>query len=86
MNGHGEVRRRVQSQAQASRIGKQFMIISRCRPGDELISGKIGMVTCPMATGCSEADGTVRFALDGSEYEIDLNTEHAQQLQDALAS
>ena len=33
----------------------------------------------------SEADGTVRFGLDGAEYEIDLNTEHAQQLRDALA-
>jgi hypothetical protein len=34
----------------------------------------------------SEADGTVRFGLDGSEYEIDLSAEHAQQLRDALAS
>jgi hypothetical protein len=33
----------------------------------------------------SEADGTVRFGLDGTEYEIDLNTQHAQQLRDALA-
>jgi hypothetical protein len=33
----------------------------------------------------SEADGTVRFGLDGTEYEIDLNTEHAQQLRDALS-
>jgi hypothetical protein len=33
----------------------------------------------------SEAAGTVRFGLDGAEYEIDLNTEHAQQLRDALA-
>lgn len=33
----------------------------------------------------SKADGTVRFALDGTEYEIDLNTEHAQALRDALA-
>jgi nucleoid-associated protein Lsr2 len=33
----------------------------------------------------SEAEGTVRFALDGTEYEIDLSTEHAQQLRDALA-
>ncbi len=33
----------------------------------------------------SEADGTVRFGLDGAEYEIDLNTEHAQRLRDALA-
>ena len=33
----------------------------------------------------TEADGTVRFGLDGSEYEIDLNAEHAQQLREALA-
>src|SRR5690349_7004445 len=33
----------------------------------------------------SEAEGTVRFGLDGSEYEIDLNAEHAQALRDALA-
>jgi hypothetical protein len=33
----------------------------------------------------SEAEGTVRFGLDGTEYEIDLNAEHAQALQDALA-
>ena len=28
----------------------------------------------------SEAEGTVRFGLDGAEYEIDLNAEHAQAL------
>ena len=33
----------------------------------------------------SEAEGTVRFALDGAEYEIDLNAEHTQALRDALA-
>jgi Lsr2 len=33
----------------------------------------------------TEADGTVRFGLDGTEYEIDLNAEHAQQLHEALA-
>ena len=33
----------------------------------------------------SEAEGTVRFGLDGSEYEIDLNAEHAQALREALA-
>ena len=33
----------------------------------------------------SEAEGTVRFGLDGAEYEIDLNAEHAQTLRDALA-
>ena len=33
----------------------------------------------------SQADGTVHFGLDGTEYEIDRNAEHAQQLRDALA-
>jgi Lsr2 len=33
----------------------------------------------------SEAEGTVRFELDGAEYEIDLNAEHAQALRKALA-
>jgi hypothetical protein len=33
----------------------------------------------------SEADGTIRFGLDGTDYEIDLNTEHAQALREALA-
>jgi hypothetical protein len=33
----------------------------------------------------SEAAGTVRVGLDGAEYEIDLNAEHAQALRDALA-
>ena len=33
----------------------------------------------------SEADGAVRFGLDGTDYEIDLNSQHAQQLRDALA-
>ena len=33
----------------------------------------------------NEAEETVRFGLDGTEYEIDLNAEHAQALRDALA-
>jgi Lsr2 len=33
----------------------------------------------------SNAEGTVWFGLDGTEYEIDLNAEHAQALRDALA-
>jgi nucleoid-associated protein Lsr2 len=31
------------------------------------------------------AEGTISFALDGAEYEIDLNAEHAKELRDALA-
>ena len=33
----------------------------------------------------SAAEGTVLFGLDGTEFEIDLNTRHAQDLRDALA-
>ena len=33
----------------------------------------------------SDADGTVRFGLDGTEYEIDLSAGHAQELRGALA-
>src|SRR6266852_4075094 len=34
----------------------------------------------------SDAEGTVRFGLDGTEYEIDLNAGHARQLRDTLAA
>ncbi len=33
----------------------------------------------------SAAESTVRFGLDGTDYEIDLNAEHAQALRDVLA-
>jgi len=33
----------------------------------------------------SEAEGTVRFGLDGTHYEIDLNAVHAKELRTALA-
>jgi hypothetical protein len=32
-----------------------------------------------------KAEGTVRFGLDGTEYEIDLNAKHAEALRKALA-
>jgi hypothetical protein len=31
-----------------------------------------------------EAEGTVRFALDGTEYEIDLSAKHSEELRNAL--
>ena len=31
-----------------------------------------------------EAEGTVRFGLDGTEYEIDLSTKHSKELYTAL--
>jgi hypothetical protein len=32
-----------------------------------------------------DADGTVRFGLDGTDYEIDLSAQHAEALRQALA-
>lgn len=34
----------------------------------------------------SEAEGTVRFGLDGASYEIDLSAEHAAELREILAA
>jgi hypothetical protein len=34
----------------------------------------------------SEAEGTVRFALDGAEYEIDLSSKHNEELHAALGT
>jgi hypothetical protein len=34
----------------------------------------------------SDAEGTVRFGLDGTDYEIDLNAGHAEALRKALAT
>jgi hypothetical protein len=31
------------------------------------------------------AEGTVRFSLDGTDYEIDLSTEHSEELHKVLA-
>jgi hypothetical protein len=33
----------------------------------------------------SQAEGTVRFGLDGANYEIDLNAVHSQELRSSLA-
>ena len=33
----------------------------------------------------SDAEGTVKFGFDGSDYEIDLNKQHADQLTQAIA-
>jgi hypothetical protein len=32
----------------------------------------------------TEAEGSVQFGLDGTDYEIDLNSEHAEELRTAL--
>jgi hypothetical protein len=50
----------------------------------EFVAQKIQVLLIDDLDG-SEADGTIRFALDDTEYEIDLNAEHAGALREALA-
>jgi Lsr2 len=46
---------------------------------EALVAQKIQVLLVDDLDG-SAADGTVRFGLDGTEYEIDLTAEHAQAL------
>jgi hypothetical protein len=59
------------------------MVSVRARNG-ESVAQKVQTLFVDDLDG-SAADGAVRFGLDGTEYEIDLNTEHAQALRGALA-
>jgi Lsr2 len=51
---------------------------------EQLVAQKVQTLFVDDIDG-SDADGTIRFGLDGTDYEIDLNTENAQALRDALA-
>ena len=51
---------------------------------EQLVAQKVQTLYVDDIDG-SDAEGTVRFGLDGTEYEIDLNAEHAQALRDAVA-
>ena len=51
---------------------------------EQLVAQKVQTLFVDDING-SDADGTIRFGLDGTDYEIDLNTENAQALRDALA-
>jgi Lsr2 len=59
------------------------MVSSRLRIG-ELVAQKVQTLFVDDIDG-SDAEGTVRFGLDGTDYEIDLNAKNAQALRDALA-
>ena len=43
------------------------------------------LLVCDMHDGESEAAETVSFSVDGSSYEIDLCTKHADELRDSFA-
>src|SRR2546427_9810489 len=50
----------------------------------ELVAQKLQTLVVDDIDG-SDAEGTVRFGLDGTDYEIDLNAKNAQALRDSLA-
>jgi hypothetical protein len=69
------------------RLGPAGTPVPLCPPGrtnGAAVAQKIQTLYVDDLDG-SEADGTVRFGLDGADYEIDLNAAHAQALRDALA-
>ena len=43
------------------------------------------LLTCDLEDGDKPGSQTMRFAVDGSSYEIDLCDKHAKQMRDALA-
>jgi hypothetical protein len=59
------------------------MVCIRARNG-ESVAQKIQTLFVDDLDG-SAAEGAVRFSLDGTDYEIDLNAKNAQALRDALA-
>jgi hypothetical protein len=63
-----------------------FTLVRRgiCERNHAAVAQKIQTLVIDDLDG-SAAEGTVRFGLDGTEYEIDLNEEHARELREALA-
>ncbi len=53
--------------------------------GDPIVAQKVQvLVTCDLHEGESEAVDTVKFGLDGYDYEIDLCAEHSEQVHQEL--
>jgi nucleoid-associated protein Lsr2 len=60
-----------------------MMAVDTRKGGRILVAQKITTLFIDDIDG-GEADGTVRFALDGTDYEIDLNAKHSEELRSAL--
>ena len=59
------------------------MMIAETRKAEIQVAQKIQTLFIDDIDG-GAAEGTVRFALDGTEYEIDLNAKHTEELRSAL--
>jgi hypothetical protein len=60
------------------------MAITRTKYGESAMAQKIQTLIIDDIDG-GEAEGTVRFGLDGTDYEIDLSAAHTEELRKALA-
>jgi hypothetical protein len=61
------------------------MMIVETRKAEIQVAQKIQTLFIDDIDG-GAAEGTVRFALDGTEYEIDLNAKHTEELRSALGT
>jgi hypothetical protein len=59
------------------------MMAVETRKGGNQVAQKIQTLFIDDIDG-GAAEGTVRFALDGTDYEIDLNAKHSEELRSAL--
>ena len=59
------------------------MMAIESRKGGNEVAQKVQTLFIDDIDG-GEAEGTVRFALDGTEYEIDLNAKHTEELRSVL--
>src|SRR3984893_11724371 len=59
------------------------MMAVETRKGGFQVAQKITTLSIDAIDG-GPAEGTVRFSLDGTEYEIDLNAKHSEELRSAL--
>ncbi len=64
-------------------LQSSIMMIVETRKGGNQVAQKIQTLFIDDIDG-GAAEGTVRFALDGTEYEIDLNAKHTEELRSAL--
>ena len=63
--------------------GRLCCVLNTTHPAEKFMAQRIQTLFIDDIDG-GEADGTVRFGLDGADYEIDLSGEHSDELRGAL--
>src|SRR6202451_304147 len=60
-----------------------ILVLNHHRPPEQFMAQRIQTLFIDDIDG-GAADGTVRFGLDGTDYEIDLSGEHSDEVRQAL--